>query len=360
MTVPEIMCDTHGPCGLITLNRPQSLNALTHGMVRAMTRALAQWAQDPRVTRVVIKAAGDRAFCAGGDIRLLHGQGLAGDHAAQLAFWHDEYQLNAIIKRYPKPFVALVNGIVMGGGVGVSVHAAHVVAGDNFAFAMPEVGIGFFPDVGATWFLPRLPGHVGTYLALTGARVRASDALALGLAQAFVPGSAMAALQAGLVAGADVAACIASHAAPVTAPVSDYRWIAACFAPENLADIINALEVAAGQGNAAAGQARQQISAKSPTSLAIARRQMRMGAGLSFEQAMQVEYRIVSRLCRGPDFYEGVRALVIDKDNQPRWRPAKLDALDCQQLAGFFAPLPDGDLELPDSAGSDGTRERPA
>ena len=187
MSEPEVRVEKGGCAGLIVLNRPKALNALTLGMVRAIAAALDEWERDETIARVVVTGAGGRAFCAGGDIRQLYEQGRAGDHAAQLTFWLEEYRLNRRIKRYSKPYVALVDGVVMGGGVGLSAHGAHLVAGEGFAFAMPEVGIGFFPDVGATYLLPRLPDLAGVYLAMTGARAGAGDAAALGLAQAVVP-----------------------------------------------------------------------------------------------------------------------------------------------------------------------------
>src|ERR1700736_5342270 len=182
MNADDILFERRGAAGLVTLNRPQALNAVTHGMVTALAARLADWASDPAVTRVVIRAAGERAFSAGGDIRALYELGRAGRQADMLPFWRDEYRLNHLIKHYPKPYVALIGGIVMGGGVGISLHGSHRVAGEKFQFAMPEVGIGFFPDVGATWFLPRLPGEIGTYCALTGERLNAADGIATGIA----------------------------------------------------------------------------------------------------------------------------------------------------------------------------------
>ena len=179
-TDSDIVFERRGAAGLVTLNRPSALNAVTDSMVRALADRLEAWASDPRVSRVIIRAAGERAFSAGGDIRALHDLGRAGRQAEMLPFWRLEYRLNSYIKHYPKPYVALIDGIVMGGGVGVSVHGSHRVAGERFQFAMPEVGIGFFPDVGATWFLPRLPGEIGTYCALTGERLRVGDAVATG------------------------------------------------------------------------------------------------------------------------------------------------------------------------------------
>ena len=187
MSEPEIICEKAGCCGVITLNRPKALNALTLNMVREMAGALDRWERDPGVARVIIKGAGGKAFCAGGDLRILYDLGRAGRHAEQLSFWREEYCLNRRIKLYPKPYVAVADGIVMGGGAGISVHGSHVIAGEHFTFAMPETGIGFFPDVGATFFLPRLPGNTGVYLALTGARMTCGDALAFGVAFAHVP-----------------------------------------------------------------------------------------------------------------------------------------------------------------------------
>ena len=188
----EALIERRGAAGVIVLNRPKALNALTLRMVRLIAAALDAWQDDPSVTRVVIGGAGDKAFCAGGDIRSLYELGRAGDHDQQLTFWREEYQLNERIRTYPKPVVALIDGIVMGGGVGVSINASHRVAGERFSFAMPEVGIGFFPDVGGTYFLPRLACRAGVYLALTGLRANAGDALAFGLAQTFVPSAAFA------------------------------------------------------------------------------------------------------------------------------------------------------------------------
>src|SRR5579871_4599897 len=194
----DILFERRGAAGVVTLNRPAALNAVTHGMVRALRTALEGWRDDPAVTRVIVTAAGERAFSAGGDLRRLYDLGQAGQYEAALHFWRDEYALNAAIKHYPKPYVALIDGIVMGGGVGVSIHGSHRVAGDRFQFAMPEVGIGFFPDVGATWFLPRLPGALGAWCALTAERLHAASAVASSLATHRVPSATFADLIEGL------------------------------------------------------------------------------------------------------------------------------------------------------------------
>src|SRR5262249_49356728 len=211
---PEILFDRKGAAGLVTLNRPAALNALTHNMVRHLAAKLDAWRDDDGVSRVVIRANGERAFCAGGDLREVTEWGKAGRYDDALVFWQDEYRLNAAIKRYPKPYVALVDGIVMGGGVGVSVHGSHRVAGDRFLFAMPEVGIGFFPDVGATWFLPRLVGQIGTYCALTGERLKAADGVAAGVATHRVPSARFDDLAEALCGNAPVDATLGAFAEP--------------------------------------------------------------------------------------------------------------------------------------------------
>src|SRR3954447_26076505 len=265
----EIICETQGAAGLVTLNRPQALNALTLDMVRALRRALDAWADDPRITRVVMTGAGERAFCAGGDIRRLYDLGRAGRQDEALGFWREEYALNVRIMRYPKPYVALIDGIVMGGGVGVSLHGSHRAASDRYVFAMPEVGIGFFPDVGATYALPRLPGRMGLYLALTGERARAADALALGLATHAIPSAALAGLRAALIDGAPVDAVLAAAARePGGAGLQEQRdTIDACFAAESVEAVLARLGAA---GSDFASKTAATIRSKSPTSLRIA------------------------------------------------------------------------------------------
>ena len=342
----EIICEQRGAAGFILLNRPKALNALTHGMVRAISAALDTWEHDPHIERIVISGAGDRAFCAGGDIRQLYDQGRAGDFATGLAFWREEYHLNIRIKGYPKPYIALIDGIVMGGGVGVSLHGSHIVAGERFVFAMPEVGIGFFPDVGATYMLPRLPGKIGSWVALTGGRVKAGDAVALGLASHFVPSDKFTGLAKALeLSGATdqiVAAFVAS--APASALMGEKPVIDRCFAPATPSEIIARLRRVADSGSAFAKTAADAIERNSPTSVAIALRQMELGGGLDFAEAMATEFRIVARLVRGHDFYEGVRAQIIDKDQAPRWRPPAFDQISPGEIDVYFEPL--GALEL--------------
>jgi enoyl-CoA hydratase len=287
---------------------------------------------------VVVQGSGEKAFCAGGDIRLLWEQGTAGDHKAQLDFWGEEYVLNRRIKLYPKPYVALIDGIVMGGGVGVAEHGSHRIAGDGFMFAMPEVGIGFFPDVGGTYFLPRLAGKTGTYLALTGARAKAGDAVALGLADAHVSRNDIPALVDALAAGEDVDSAIRRFATDATTgPIVEHRAeIDRFFAGASVAEILSAL---AADGSAFAAETAKAMGAKSPTSLAVAFRQMQIGGALDIDEAMRTEFRIVSRICRGKDFYEGVRATIIDKDQKPAWSPARIEDVSAADVDAIFAPL---------------------
>jgi len=334
---PEILFERRGAAGIVTLNRPQALNAVTHGMVRELRAQLEAWRNDPAITRVVVTAAGERAFSAGGDLRRLYDLGRAGRHEEALDFWRDEYALNAAIKHYPKPYVSLIDGIVMGGGVGVSIHGSHRVAGDKFLFAMPEVGIGFFPDVGATWFLPRLPGELGAWCALTAERVRAEDAVAAGVATHRVKSDRFADLLDGLYGTVPVDALLAAFAEPAgEGPVGRLRaTIDRHFTAENLEDILAALD--AGDGAAQAMAAT--IRTKAPLSLKIALAQVRRGRQWSFDDCMRAEFRIVSRIVRGEDFYEGVRAVIIDKDNAPRWRPATLAEVTGTQVERHFAPL---------------------
>ena len=340
----EILFERRGAAGVVTLNRPAALNAVTHTMVRAFAQKLDQWEADPAVTRIVVTAAGEKAFSAGGDIRALTDLGSAGKHAEALTFWHDEYRLNVRIKHYPKPYVSLIDGIVMGGGVGVSVHGSHRVAGDRYLFAMPEVGIGFFPDVGGTWFLPRLPGELGAYLALTGERLRADDGVAAGIATHRVPSKRIPDLLDSLSGTVPVDALLGAFSEPVgDTPVMARRAaIDRLFAAGTVEGILGDLDREAAAAGADADFARKAaatIRVKSPTSLKLALAQMRIGKTLDFGECMRTEFRIVSRIIHGHDLYEGVRAVIVDKDNTPRWRPATLAEVADADIARHFAPL---------------------
>jgi enoyl-CoA hydratase len=344
----EIICEVRGAAGVVILNRSKALNALSLGMVRELARALDAWEHDPQVTRVVVTSASEKAFSAGGDIRHLHDLGREGRHAEMLTFWREEYILNARIKSYPKPYVALIDGIVMGGGVGISLHGSHRIAGGRYLFAMPEVGIGFFPDVGATYALPRLPDATGIYLALTGDRIGQADAVALGLATHAVPSERMAELADALAGRGQLEDILAGFVAdPGPDKLGPSRAvIAACFGAADLAATRERLAARAAAGDAFAAKVVQTMAGKSPTSVAIAFEQMRRGATLDFAEAMRTEFRIVSRIVEGHDFYEGVRAVVIDKDHAPSWRPGTPEAVTEAAVAAYFAPLGATELVL--------------
>jgi enoyl-CoA hydratase len=341
MESTDIAFARHGAAGIVTLNRPKALNAVTHEMVRALARQLDIWAKDGAVTRVILTAAGDRAFSAGGDIRALYELGRAGRQAEALGFFREEYTLNTAIKRYPKPYVSLIDGIVMGGGFGISVHGSHRVAGDRFQFAMPEVGIGFFPDVGGTFVLPRMPDEIGTWCALTGDRLKTADAVAAGIATHHVRSDRFADLTDALCGNIPVDATLAAFAdLPAEGPVTARRKaIGRMFAGDRVEDILARLDAGNGAERDWAVATAAAIRTKSPTSLKLALAQVRRGRDLTFEQCMQAEMRIVSRIVYGHDFYEGVRAVIVDKDNAPRWRPETLAQVSDAEVGRHFAPL---------------------
>jgi len=348
----DILFERRGAAGIVTLNRPKALNAVTHAMVLTLRAQLDRWADDGAVTRVIITAAGGRAFSAGGDIRALYDLGKSGRHREALQFWRDEYPLNAAIKNFRKPYVALIDGIAMGGGVGVSVHGSHRVAGDRFFFAMPEVGIGFFPDVGATWFLPRMPGELGTYCALTGERLGVDDAVAAGIATHRISSSRFGEMLEALTGTVSVDAVLAAFAEPAgQGPVVGRRTtIDRLFAGDMVENILAALDREAASGRADAEWAQKTAAAmrtKSPLSLKLALAQVRRGKSWDFGTCMRMEFRIVSRVIHGHDFYEGVRAVIIDKDNQPRWQPATLPDIGEAEVERHFAPLEGSELVLP-------------
>jgi enoyl-CoA hydratase len=337
----DVLVEKRGQLGLVTLNRPQALNALNDAMVDGLQAALDAFLVDEGVTQVAIRGTGGKAFCAGGDIRLMHDLGKAGRHAEAIDFWAREYRLNAFIKRYPKPYIALLDGIVMGGGVGVSLHGSHRFAGPNTLFAMPEVGIGFFPDVGASYALPRLPGAFGVYLAMTGARIRQADIVMLGLATHAIRGGVEEEIIAALADGERADAVAARFGVvPPEAPLAAFgERINGLFGRPSLQGILDALADAAVTDSFAA-ETLAGMMKRSPTSMALAFEQMQRGGALSFEEAMIMEFRIVNRIVHGQDFYEGVRALIIDKDNAPLWHPARVADLDPAAIAAHFAPLP--------------------
>jgi enoyl-CoA hydratase len=322
-----------GRVGRIVLNRPQALNALDVPMIRSCTRALAAWRDEPLVHAVVIEGAGDRAFCAGGDIRALRQYELDGEHCKAETFFREEYELNLMIATYPKPYIGLINGICMGGGIGVSVHAPYRVATERAAFAMPETAIGFFPDIGATFFLPRLPGHIGTYLGLTGARMQGADAVHAGLATHFVPRDSLAALSHAL--AQDGPGALAAHAAelPVFSLAAHRADIDRCFGAESVPEILRRLAAMGGEWSR---QTQGILRSVSPSALCWTLEALRRGARMTLPQCQAAELALTRTTMRHPDFAEGVRAMVVDKDRKPRWRPARIEDVDPADITAMF------------------------
>jgi enoyl-CoA hydratase len=347
----EVLVETRGLLGLITLNRPKALNALSLGMIEVIEAALAGWAKDDRIGAVMIQGAGDKAFCAGGDVRAIASTDGSPETARlKRLFFASEYRLNHHIHTYPKPFLALIDGITMGGGCGLSLHGSHVIATERSALAMPETVLGLFPDVGATWFLNRLKGEMGIYLGLSGVRLKANDLVALGLAGHFIPSSSGPALIADLAAApvldrATIDAALASHAGDAGAPVVAPRQsdVDRLFA----ADSVEAIGARLAEADFDwAQEALHTLRRASPTSLKITLKQLRDGRSLDLAQMFRIEYRLAVRCTTGHDFPEGVRAILIDKDNAPRWRPDRLEALDRAAIDAYFAPFADPRDEL--------------
>jgi enoyl-CoA hydratase/carnithine racemase len=322
-----------GRVGRIVLNRPKALNAIDLPMIRACTQSLVGWRDDPHVHAVVIEGAGDRAFCAGGDVRALRQYELDGEHWRAEAFFREEYDLNLMIATYPKPYIALIDGICMGGGIGVSVHAPYRVATEHAAFAMPETAIGFFPDIGATFFLPRLPGQIGTYLGLTGVRMQGADGVHAGLATHFVRREDLPALSQAL--AADGAAALGCCTAPLPAfSLAPHRaTIDHCFGVDSVAEIVRRLDSV---GDEWAAKTVAALRAVSPSALAWTLAALRHGANLTLAQCLEAEIALTRTTMRHPDFAEGVRAMVVDKDRKPRWAPARIEDVDPAAIVAMF------------------------
>jgi enoyl-CoA hydratase len=374
MSEAEVLFERRGAVGLITLNRPKALNALTHGMCVLMKAQLDAWKEDGEVACVVIRGNGDRAFCAGGDIRSLYELGKAGDPRAR-DFYHDEYILNATIKHYPKPYIAMIHGIVMGGGVGVSVHGSHRIADETTTFAMPETGIGLFPDVGGSYFLPRCPGELGTYLALTGARLKTADCAYAGVVTHFVPAEYRQKVIDDLASSDDLERTLLEisggrlflqelRTGRVTmesimkiakpgdegssgaqkSSLTDHRHkIDRMFSASSVEGILAKLDA---DNSDWARETAKTIRSKSPTATKLAFRQIREGRKLDFDDCMRMEFRMVDRVVAGHDFYEGVRATIIDKDQSPKWQPSRLEDVSDKDIDAYFAPLGDRELKL--------------
>jgi len=336
----EVLISVEGGAGRIRLNRPKAIHALNKAMCDAMIDALVAWRDDPAVRVVLIDHAEGRGFCAGGDIRMIAESG-AGDGVAARAFFRSEYRLNHLLFTYPKPIVAFMDGITMGGGVGISQPARYRIATERTMYAMPESGIGLFPDVGGGWYLSRLPGRTGQFLALTGARIDGADCVALGLSTHYVPSDALDGLKARLAAAPqDAEAILAAATAepPAAKIVADRERIDGLFASDVLEEVIAALEA---DGSEWAAKELATLRTKSPQTCKVSLRLLAQGRDhADFADEMRVEFRVAAHLCQRHDFIEGVRALIIDKDNSPKWDPATPEGVSDGLVDQIFAPLP--------------------
>lgn len=347
LSTPDVLTRKVGRIGHISLNRPKALHALTLDMCHAMSNALTVWAEDDTVEAVIIDHDDGRGFCAGGDIAFLRDSALNDGGASGRKFFHDEYQLNHQLFTYPKPIVAFMDGITMGGGVGISQPAKFRVATENTRFAMPETGIGLFPDVGGGWYLSRLGGRLGQFLALTGARLDGAECLWTGLATHYVPSELLADIKARIADHPDRIAGILSE--PVGTPPKarieeNAEKIRKHFASDTYEDVLASLEAAIEAGDDWAVKERDTLGTKSPQTCKVALRQLATSIELTdFADNMRMEYRIASRVLTRPDFAEGVRAVIIDKTNDPKWDPATPEEVSEELIDSIFAPLPPGE-----------------
>ncbi len=346
----ECIIRREGRAGRITLNRPDALNALTYQMVVDITAALTDWQNDPAIAVVVLDGAGGKALCAGGDIISFYDarpDGKAPDPNFAARFWRDEYRLNSLIKRYPQPYVAIMDGIVMGGGVGLSAHGRHRIVTEKTMVAMPETAIGLVPDVGGTWLLGHAQGRFGEYLGLTGARMDGADAIQAGFADIFMPREAIPQLVARLAdANADpvedVIDAVSEHPVPESKLAAAHALISQIFAADSVEEMHKR---ALGTTDPLAQRVVSDLNGKSPKALKLFVAAMRQARTLkSLEDALVVEYRLVNRLYRDGEFPEGIRALLVDKDKAPKWSPPTLAGVTPAMVAAYLAPLDDGDL----------------
>jgi enoyl-CoA hydratase len=336
----EVLTLVEGGVGRLRLNRPKAIHALTREMCVAMSDALLRWREDPAIRLVMIDHVDGRGFCAGGDIRLIAESG-ATDGVAARRFFHDEYRLNHLLFTYAKPVIAFMDGITMGGGVGISQPANYRIATERTVYAMPESGIGLFPDVGAGWYLSRLPGRTGEFLALTGARIDGAECVALGLSTHYVPGERLDELKQALIANpAEIDRLVAefAEAPPEARIIGNRNKIDRLFAADRYEDVLAALKA---DGSEWAQKELATLATKSPQTCKVSLRLLAQGRDhVDFAEEMKVEYRVAAHICQRHDFIEGVRALIIDKDNSPKWDPPTPEGVTDHLLDQIFAPLP--------------------
>lgn len=337
----EVIVWQDGSAGRLRINRPDALNALTHGMCLEIEKALIGWQDDPSISCILLDAVSERAFCAGGDIQYLYQTGRK-DPEPGRQFWRDEYRLNAMISRYPKPYVALMHGITMGGGVGIASHGSHRIVSDQTMVAMPETSIGFLPDVGGTWLLSRAPGETGIYLGLSGARMNAADAIYAGFADTYVPADKLSELSAALIAGTQADEAIATYAsaAPEGALAGLQSKIDDVFSADDVGSCIAHLQQMADTGDEWAAKTLTMISRNAPLALTATFEAIHRARKLtSLEDCLALEFNYAYRAIAGHDFLEGIRAMVIDKDRKPDWQPATLDDVTPEMVDDMFAGL---------------------
>jgi enoyl-CoA hydratase len=339
LTTDEVIVSRDGVAGMLSLNRPKAIHALTADMVHAMTKALLAWRDDPAVQVVILDHAEGRGFCSGGDINLIRQSALTDGGVSGLRFFYEEYQLNHLLFTYAKPVVSFMDGITMGGGVGIALPARYRVATENTRFAMPETGIGLFPDVGGGWHLSHLPGRIGQFLALTGARIDGAECLWAGLATHYLPHDQLAEAKTRIAHGHDIGGVLAALSVkpPVAKLEGHEKDIARHFASDRLEDILASLT---SDDSEWAAKELATLHTKSPQTLKVALHQLAQGATMpDFAANMAMEYRIAARVLMLPDFVEGVRAVIVDKDNAPHWNPATPEGVTDELIAAIFAPL---------------------
>jgi enoyl-CoA hydratase/carnithine racemase len=340
----EVLTWREGVVGRVRLNRPGALNALNHNMVKLIRAALAEWQDSPEIMAIIMDGAGDKAFCAGGDIRFMYETGRS-DPEPGRQFWRDEYSLNLAIARYPKPIVAIMDGITMGGGVGLASHASHRIVTEKALIAMPEAAIGFLPDVGGTHILAQAPGKTGLYLATTSARMGAADAIFAGFADAFVPTQSIPAFIQALASGQPPLIALAgfSSAAPEGVLSSQQNKINMAFGAPTMLDCVLNIEKAAESGDEWAVKTATALRHNSPFSLAACFSALAKAEHLDLEECLRLEYRFSHRVLSHADYYEGVRAVIIDKDRDPKWSPSRLEDVDLDAVEAMLSPLGEND-----------------
>jgi enoyl-CoA hydratase len=348
---PDLIVRREGAAGVIHLNRPKALNALTLEMTRGISAALDAFEADPKVALILLEGAGPRGLCAGGDIRSLYESARAGGDLGKI-FWREEYILNARIASFPKPYVAFMDGIVMGGGIGLSAHSSHRIVTDKTKAGMPEVAVGFFPDVGGTWLLSRAPGELGTYFGLTGTTMTGADAVYAGLADVLIASDQWPALRQALTGASEttdaraVRAIIDGFASTVVAPIAaQQQTIDALFGHDTIEEIVTAL---AHHNSGLAQSALQSMLGNSPTGLKLTLKLLRMARrSASLEECLTREYAAALEIFVNHDFPEGIRAAVIDKDRNPHWMPARIEAVTPEIIARYFVPRGADELTFP-------------